>query len=152
MKSSTLFLRGETSRSYMSKDVLKTTNRTACADCGSKTGIVTKSGPHWKVNCDECGRYLYFASRWEIEGKMPRKELSNKPGNGVLFGRQGATGNQPNYEGGVNIDGVEYTLSGWKKTSKAGKAYLSLRVRRADDQMWRQGSANGQSQEDDIPF
>ena len=130
----------------------KVRSRSACPDCSETVGLVSLAGPHWKVTCSNCGRYLYFASKWEIEGKMPRKELNNKPGNGVLFGRQGATGNQPNYEGGVNIDGIEYTLSGWKKTSKAGKAYLSLRVRRADDQTWRQGVTNGQDEDEPIPF
>ena len=34
---------------------------------------------------------------------------------------------QPDYKGKVNINGVEYWLDGWKKTSKDGsKKFLSL--------------------------
>ncbi len=32
------------------------------------------------------------------------------------------------YRGSVNIDGTEYWLSAWLKTSKAGEKYLSLSV------------------------
>ena len=33
------------------------------------------------------------------------------------------------YSGNINVDGTEYWLSGWIKTSKEGKKYLSLSVK-----------------------
>ena len=33
------------------------------------------------------------------------------------------------YNGTVNIDGTEYWINGWLKTSKAGDKYISLSVR-----------------------
>jgi hypothetical protein len=37
------------------------------------------------------------------------------------------------YSGTINIDGVEYWLSGWVKTSKAGKKFLSITVKPKQD-------------------
>jgi len=36
----------------------------------------------------------------------------------------------PDYEGQVNVDGVDWALSAWEKTSKGGKKYLSLSVKK----------------------
>jgi hypothetical protein len=33
------------------------------------------------------------------------------------------------YSGSINIDGKEFWISGWVKESKAGKKFLSLRVK-----------------------
>ena len=45
----------------------------------------------------------------------------------------------PDYSGSVNVDGVEYWLSGWLKTGKdgskmAGQRFFSLSLRRKDGQ------------------
>ena len=45
----------------------------------------------------------------------------------------------PDYSGSVNVDGVEYWLSGWLKTGKdgsrmAGEKFFSLSLRRKDGQ------------------
>ena len=42
-----------------------------------------------------------------------------------MFGQK-AEGQQPNYKGGVNIDGREYKLAAWIAQSKSGTEYLSL--------------------------
>lgn len=34
----------------------------------------------------------------------------------------------PDYKGSINIDGVEYWLSSWIKTSKQGNKFMSLSV------------------------
>lgn len=61
---------------------------------------------------------------------MAMKPLENKPGMGVLFWRK-ADGNRPTLSGGVNIDGQEYEIAGWNRTSKAGKEYISLTIKPA---------------------
>ena len=33
---------------------------------------------------------------------------------------------RPDYKGSITIDGKKYWLSGWKKKSEMGKAYMSL--------------------------
>lgn len=107
----------------------KVRSRSACSDCGENIGLVSLSGPHWKVTCSNCGRYLYFASKWEIEGKMPR--LSSREGLGVLFTRD-VTAGSPDYVGNCCINNVQYRLVGWIKKSKNGVDYLSLKVDKDD--------------------
>ena len=34
----------------------------------------------------------------------------------------------PDYTGNINVNGQEFWLSGWKKTSQAGKKFLSLTI------------------------
>jgi hypothetical protein len=40
----------------------------------------------------------------------------------------------PDMNGTLNVDGVDYWISGWKKVSKAGSTYLSLSVRPKEEQ------------------
>jgi uncharacterized protein (DUF736 family) len=40
--------------------------------------------------------------------------------------------NFPDYSGSVRIEGADWWISGWKKTSKDGKTFLSLSVKRKD--------------------
>jgi hypothetical protein len=40
----------------------------------------------------------------------------------------------PDMSGTINIDGTEFWISGWKKTSKAGTGFISLSVRPKADQ------------------
>jgi hypothetical protein len=41
----------------------------------------------------------------------------------------GGADTDADYDGTVNIEGTEYLLNGWLKTSKAGDKYISLSVR-----------------------
>ena len=36
--------------------------------------------------------------------------------------------NRPDYKGSINVNGVDFWLSSWLKTSKAGNKYMSLSV------------------------
>jgi len=52
---------------------------------------------------------------------------------GTLFvNDKGDNDKRPDRKGKINIEGVEYKLSGWLKTSKAGTTFLSLQAERAD--------------------
>ncbi len=44
------------------------------------------------------------------------------------------TDTSPDYGGEINVNGTEFWLSGWTKTSKAGEKYMSLSVRIKEDQ------------------
>lgn len=56
--------------------------------------------------------------------------ITNNPGQGVMFLRD-KQGNdrRPDYSGQVNIGGVEYDISAWRRTSRNGAEYFSLDVR-----------------------
>ena len=51
------------------------------------------------------------------------------------------------YAGTINIEGIDYWLSGWLKTSKKGLRFLSLSVKAMDAQPAKAADIN-----DEIPF
>lgn len=52
---------------------------------------------------------------------------------GALFKNDKKTGDsQPDYKGNLNVDGKEFYISAWLKTSGAGKKYMSLSVTTAE--------------------
>ena len=51
-----------------------------------------------------------------------------REGQGALFANERKEGQQPDYNGNVRINGVLYRLAGWKRTSKAGQRWLSLKA------------------------
>jgi uncharacterized protein (DUF736 family) len=51
---------------------------------------------------------------------------------GVLFAKKNKKNEkQPDYDGNINVDGKDYALAGWKKTSQKGATFLSLKVSEA---------------------
>ena len=53
---------------------------------------------------------------------------------GVLFiNDQRGNDKRPNYRGTVNVNNIEYNISGWKKLSKKGTTFLSLSVERKQE-------------------
>jgi hypothetical protein len=61
----------------------------------------------------------------------------------------------PDMSGSINIDGIEYWISGWKKRSKADVGFISLSVR--PKEQVRQSSqpthkAKSDNWDDDLPF
>ena len=51
----------------------------------------------------------------------------NDEGRGVLFINDRKNNErQPDYRGKIQIQGVEYELAGWLKTSKAGNQFISV--------------------------
>lgn len=41
---------------------------------------------------------------------------------------------QPDRSGSINVEGVEYFLDGWIKTSESGRQFMSLSVKRKEKQ------------------
>lgn len=78
---------------------------------------------------------------------------------GVLF-KNDKDGNErrPDYRGSINVNGQDFDLSAWIKSSKKGDKYMSLSVqpKRAPVQQVREGiaqeSRGRQDFNDDIPF
>jgi hypothetical protein len=82
-------------------------------------------------------------------------EYSNE-NRGSLFKNDKKTeAKHPDMSGSINIDGVEYWISGWKKRSKADVGFISLSVR--PKEQTRQSSqptqkAKADDFDDDMPF
>ena len=72
---------------------------------------------------------------------------------GALF-KNDKQGNEkwPDYRGSVNVDGTEYWLNAWLKTSKKGEKFMSLTVKPKDGQKPRSESPRGPDGDPDIPF
>jgi uncharacterized protein (DUF736 family) len=47
---------------------------------------------------------------------------------GAAFRKDNANPNAPKWSGPINVNGKEYEISIWEKTSKAGKEFLSLKI------------------------
>jgi uncharacterized protein (DUF736 family) len=41
--------------------------------------------------------------------------------------------NHPDFRGSLDVEGVDYWLSAWKKTSKDGKKFLSISIKRKEE-------------------
>jgi uncharacterized protein (DUF736 family) len=55
---------------------------------------------------------------------------------GVLFKNdKKETDNHPDYTGSLDVDGDEFFLAAWIKTSKAGKKFMSLSVKPKGENM-----------------
>ena len=67
---------------------------------------------------------------------------------------------QPDRTGSIDIEGVEYWVSGWDKVSKSGNPFLSLSVTKKESlaskttETWKKDEKYTQEvmQEDEIPF
>ncbi len=90
---------------------------------------------------------------------MAEYDNSNK---GALFkNKKKETDNHPDYNGSITVDGTEYWISSWLKTSKNGEKFMSLSVKPKQDAP-RQSSAptrreapkgkSVQDMDDDIPW
>ena len=80
---------------------------------------------------------------------MNNQVNKNKPNTGALFRNEQKKGqNSPDYMGRVNINGHEMYLSGWMKTSKGGKPYMSLSLTEPPTQQQGQAPAPQQQAQD----
>ena len=55
----------------------------------------------------------------------------------------------PDMNGTLNVNGTEYWISGWKKTSKAGTKYISLSIRPKQEQTRQVSQATRKAKADD---
>lgn len=77
---------------------------------------------------------------------------------GAIFpAREKKTEKHPDMTGSLNVDGVEYYVSGWTKVSQKGQKFLSLSVK-AKEQVAKQNVRQAQQvvandfEDDDLPF
>lgn len=89
---------------------------------------------------------------------MPEYDNTNR---GVLFKNDQKDPNDDrdrDYGGQINIEGTEYWLSGWIKTSKAGNKFMSLSVKPKEERSAsqqasrRQAASRAREMDDEIPF
>lgn len=70
---------------------------------------------------------------------------------GALFTNKRRTkDNHPGFTGKINVEGKEYWLSAWGRTSKAGEKFLSLSVNPVQET--NTGPTSFDDFDDDVPF
>jgi uncharacterized protein (DUF736 family) len=68
---------------------------------------------------------------------------------GALFpNEKGDNPKRPDFKGTINVGGTDYNVAGWRKESKNGKKFLSLKL----DQKTDVGNQSANNDEDEIPF
>jgi uncharacterized protein (DUF736 family) len=65
-----------------------------------------------------------------------------------------ATENHPDMTGSIDVNGVEYWVSAWSKTSQAGAKFLSMSVKPKDEKpaQYTPPKTNDVEFDDDLPF
>jgi hypothetical protein len=64
--------------------------------------------------------------------KLTQKPMSNydNTNRGALFTNdRKQADNHPDYQGKINVDGTDWEISGWSRTGKSGKKFMSLSVK-----------------------
>jgi Holliday junction resolvase len=97
---------------------------------------------------------------WRVWTRLlPRKkELTmsdfDNTNRGALFrNEKRRDDNDPLYRGSINVNGVEFYLNAWVKSSKAGRTYMSLSVKpKPEDTPSRKSAAPRTDFDDDVPF
>lgn len=85
----------------------------------------------------------------------PKKKFETRDMSGALFTNDRRTkDSQPTFTGNCVIEGIEYRISAWSKTTSTGKKMLSLSFQNADD-LYPLGTGNpevAKPLDDEIPF
>ena len=71
---------------------------------------------------------------------------------GTLFRNDDKEREERDYSGSINVEGTEYWLSGWVRTSKSGRKYLSLSVKPKQDKPPASKKSPADDFGDDISF
>lgn len=71
---------------------------------------------------------------------------------GALFKNNKKADNHPDYKGKINIEGKDWDIAGWIRTSKAGNTYMSMKI----SEPWKKEEQQVEQQQEDlndpIPF
>jgi hypothetical protein len=73
---------------------------------------------------------------------------------GVLFSERArkSKDDDRDYSGSINVEGVEYWLNAWIRTSKKGGKFMSLSLKKKDEQATSSGGSVKRDMDDAIPF
>jgi hypothetical protein len=129
--------------------------------CENLALVRTGQGPHAaELRCANCGAHRGWLKREALEflnttvrrfgapaepiilrnstigsHTVSDKATYDNTNRGALFRNdRKQEDNQPDYRGEIDINGVAYRLSGWKRTAKSGTPFLSLAVTPKDVQ------------------
>lgn len=81
------------------------------------------------------------------------KEFDNTNSGALFRNDRKETDKHPDYRGEINVDGVDYWISSWLKTSSKGTKFMSLAVTPKEDKPAKPAPPSKQLDDDqEIPF
>ena len=81
------------------------------------------------------------------------KEFDNTNSGALFRNERKETDKHPDYRGEINVDGTDYWISAWLKTSGKGTKFMSLAVTPKEDKPSKPAKPQKQMDDDqDIPF
>jgi hypothetical protein len=88
---------------------------------------------------------------------MTMADYDNRDRGALFKNNEKTEETHPDYRGNINVDGTEYWLSAWLKTSKAGMKYMSLSIKPKNADAAKPKNAGGGGArphdfDDQIPF
>lgn len=77
----------------------------------------------------------------------------NNTNRGALYrNRKKESEKHPDYNGQINVNGVDYWLSAWLKESKTGEKFFSMSVRPKEERQSSQPTRKAKDDFEDAPF
>ena len=84
--------------------------------------------------------------------RTPTKEFDNSNRGSLFKNDKKTTEQMPDYKGQINVNGEEFWINAWLKTSKQGTKFMSLSVTPKDRQVSEPTRKTIADMPDDIPF
>ena len=84
--------------------------------------------------------------------RTPTKEFDNSNRGSLFKNDKKTTEQMPDYKGQINVNGEEFWINAWLKTSKQGTKFMSLSVTPKDRQVSEPTRKTIADMPDDAPF
>lgn len=84
--------------------------------------------------------------------RQPTKEFDNTNRGSLFKNDKKTTEQMPDYKGQINVNGEEFWINAWLKTSKQGTKFMSLSVSPKDRQVSEPTRKTIADMPDDAPF
>jgi len=84
--------------------------------------------------------------------RTPTKEFDNTNRGSLFKNDKKSTEQMPDYKGQINVNGEEFWINAWLKTSKQGTKFMSLSVSPKDRQVSEPTRKNTNFDDSDAPF
>jgi uncharacterized protein (DUF736 family) len=80
------------------------------------------------------------------------KQFDNTNSGALFRNEDKESDNHPDYRGTLNVDGTEFWISAWLKTSKKGQRFVSLAVKPKNEPTQGKRVSLSDDMNDEIPF
>jgi uncharacterized protein (DUF736 family) len=84
--------------------------------------------------------------------RQPTKEFDNTNRGSLFKNDKKEAETHPDYKGQINVNGEEFWINAWLKTSKQGTKFMSLSVSPKDRQVNEPTRRNTPEPDSDVPF